>query len=319
MADFQKPHIYDSYSVLASSIRQELEDLAKMYDGVSVNNCPEKVIRWSPSGKRFEQYISGNWTSLCDLYDINVKYLSGKESADFAVYNHLNHLSGQADEVDGDKVNIDYVPNNYIRNMSHEFSDRLEQISSHFLGIADKLTSMPSHIPSGKTILFEKDTVVTGYTLLTDVDDSLVYITKGSAVNGNTGDATKSASTWTQPNHNHSGFNHRHSYSSHTHSMPTHNHKIIDWGGVNTHEKFYDSDGNIFRPSSGGTLNGLFYGKDNLSKANHDNWFTSNKSGSTTETASADTGYDGTGDTSDVSPANTWRPLGRVFTRQTRN
>lgn len=56
-------------------------------------------------------------------------------------------------------------------------------------------------IPSGEIILFEKDTAVAGYTLKTDKDDYLVFITKGSGAGGQTGGADHSTGTWTQPNH----------------------------------------------------------------------------------------------------------------------
>jgi hypothetical protein len=42
-------------------------------------------------------------------------------------------------------------------------------------------------VPTGEIILFEKDTVVTGYTLKTDYDDMAVFITKGSVAGGKYG------------------------------------------------------------------------------------------------------------------------------------
>jgi len=47
-------------------------------------------------------------------------------------------------------------------------------------------SSLPS-VPKNEIILFEKDTVVLGYTLLSDVDDEVIYITKGSAAGGTAG------------------------------------------------------------------------------------------------------------------------------------
>jgi len=58
-------------------------------------------------------------------------------------------------------------------------------------------------IPSGETILFEKNTAVSGYTLLTDKNDMQVYITSGSGAGGETGATDKSGGTWTQPGHAH--------------------------------------------------------------------------------------------------------------------
>lgn len=56
-------------------------------------------------------------------------------------------------------------------------------------------------IPVGTTILIESNTQITGYTLETDQDDDVVYITKGSVAGGETGGTAKSAGTWTQPDH----------------------------------------------------------------------------------------------------------------------
>jgi hypothetical protein len=58
-----------------------------------------------------------------------------------------------------------------------------------------EISSAVTDIPSGETILFEKDTVVTGYTLETDFDDGVVYVTSGGQP-GDTG-------TWTFPSHSH--------------------------------------------------------------------------------------------------------------------
>lgn len=79
--------------------------------------------------------------------------------------------------------------------------------SSSFKGLGD--------IPSGETILFDKNTAVAGYTLQTDIDDQLVYITKGSAAGGETGGTVYTGSTWTTPSH-----------TLTTDEIPSHNHQI---------------------------------------------------------------------------------------------
>jgi hypothetical protein len=56
-------------------------------------------------------------------------------------------------------------------------------------------------IPTNETILFEKNTAVTGYTLLITYDDMVVYITKGTGAGGESGGVLKSGGTWTQPGH----------------------------------------------------------------------------------------------------------------------
>jgi hypothetical protein len=81
-------------------------------------------------------------------------------------------------------------------------------------------------IPSGEIVLFEKDTAVAGYTLKTDVDDRLCFISKGSAAGGQTGGTNHSSGTWTQPDHVHTGPSHTHTGPSHTHSMEDHTHSM---------------------------------------------------------------------------------------------
>lgn len=56
-------------------------------------------------------------------------------------------------------------------------------------------------IPAGEIIVFEKDTAVAGWTLKTDIDDFIIFITKGSAAGGQIGGAAHSTGTWTHPNH----------------------------------------------------------------------------------------------------------------------
>lgn len=56
-------------------------------------------------------------------------------------------------------------------------------------------------VPPGEIVVFEKDTAVAGWTLKTDKDDMLLFITKGSAAGGETGGGDHSTGTWTQPSH----------------------------------------------------------------------------------------------------------------------
>lgn len=56
-------------------------------------------------------------------------------------------------------------------------------------------------VPVGAIVLFESDTALAGYTLLTDQDDDVVYITKGSGAGGEAGGTAKAGSTWTQDGH----------------------------------------------------------------------------------------------------------------------
>jgi hypothetical protein len=161
-------------------------------------------------------------------------------------------------------------------------------------------------IPAGEIILFEKDTAALGYTLKTDVDDGLVYVTRGSGASGETGGTAKSGGTWTQPGHTHTGPSHAHSGPSHTHNMASHTHLVSG-----------QTQG-PGRPYAGAAIDHAApYYNDHA----HNLSITSQ--GPSTNTTSAagtgDTGLSGTGNTGSGATANTWRPTGRNFTRQQRN
>lgn len=136
-------------------------------------------------------------------------------------------------------------------------------------------------IPIGEIILFEKDTAVFGYSLKTDFDDGVLYITKGSGAGGEAGGTNKSGGTWTQ--------DHYHATRDHTltiSEMPSHNHPPK--AGVSN-----------FMSSTGSS-----HGESGDSYGVH-----------------GTTGYRGGdqphnhGNTYNVT-GNSWRPKGRNFTRQ---
>ena len=157
--------------------------------------------------------------------------------------------------------------------------------------------SDPASVPSGAILLFESDTAISGYTLLTTQDDDIVYITKGSAAGGESGASAKVGSTWTQPAHVHSGASHAHLTSDHTLTipeMPAHTHPpqagVV--GFMSSTGNGLGDSGNQYSeyPNTGST------GGDGAH--NH---------GPTLAGGTSDTGS---------SASVGWRPQGRNFTRQ---
>jgi len=85
-------------------------------------------------------------------------------------------------------------------------------------------------IPSGICILFNANTAVSGYNLVTGIDDGVVYITKGSAAGGEAGANWKVGGQWEQPAHVHGIYgdgHHNHTTGDVTLTvaqMPSHTH-----------------------------------------------------------------------------------------------
>jgi hypothetical protein len=168
-------------------------------------------------------------------------------------------------------------------------------------------------INSGDDILFVEDTARTGYTLLTSIDDALIYITKGSGAGGDAGGSYKSGGTWTQPSHNHgitSVSNHYHSTASHALSineMPIHSHSQYRWnwkdgvgGGSHAYaEGSWGGSGGAYIVSNGVGSTGAGW------THNHGN---TNSTG----------GHDHGGATGNGATASSWRPRGLNVTRQRR-
>jgi hypothetical protein len=138
-------------------------------------------------------------------------------------------------------------------------------------------------IPSSEIILFEKNTSVDGFTLLTDIDDETIFISKGAG--SVIGDGGTSGGTWTQPGHTHTGPSHSHDLSGHTHTFT----------GLTEFEGYKSSTNR----TSGGT-----------NSHRHD------FSGTTDAPNTNLTSASGTGVTGSSATANSWRPRGRIFTRQ---
>ena len=161
-------------------------------------------------------------------------------------------------------------------------------------------------VPTGSIILFESDVAITGYSLLTDQDDMVVYITKGSAAGGETGGTLKSAGSWTQPNHTHgitAAADHTHTTGSHAltiSEMPAHTHTT-----------------NVKLDRGPGTLGNAVYGDEPI--YGEANLPSSSVGGGATHNHGA-TGmagnHDHGGNTQGDATVDTWRPRGRNLTRQ---
>ncbi len=160
-------------------------------------------------------------------------------------------------------------------------------------------------IPVGAILLFESNVALTGYTLLTGIDDETVFISKGAgSVIGAGGTST---GTWNQSTYPHSHV--INTEATHTHSVSSHNHPI----GTHTHS--------VTAPPTQPEDEGVLY-QDGLGEATViplAGWVTAAASGNTGyngATAQADGSHDHGGNTDDSFTPITWRPRGRIFTRQ---
>lgn len=166
-------------------------------------------------------------------------------------------------------------------------------------------SSMPS-VPKNEIILFEKDTSVLGYTLLTDIDDEVIYVTKGSGAGGAAGGSDRGTWTLTTSNHTHGMASHTHSVTGQALSvsqMPSHRHQLTPCGGQITQDEMY----------------GGYYGTGPKSSVYDYAWYTTYEGGGATHdhggVTGAATGSTATGGSENIT---LWRPLGRCFTRQQR-
>lgn len=153
-------------------------------------------------------------------------------------------------------------------------------------------------VPSGKTVLFEKDTAVLGYTVETGFDDGVVYITKGSAAGGETGGTNVSGGTWTQPSHDHGGPT---AYTGYT---------AISWSNMPPHYH-------------GAPYNSWFcnYGYGEHGESGDIHWIMSRTGyvgGTYTGGPAAGHRHTLSGSIVAAIPP-TWKPYGRNFTRQTKS
>jgi len=172
------------------------------------------------------------------------------------------------------------------------------------LAIGNHTHSQYIDVPSGSILLFESDTVISGYILLVTRDDAVVYITKGSADGGDTGGNQKSGSTWSQPLHTHAISrepNHEHSTAPHKLTIaeiPSHRHTL----GLGIYGEASGSGG---------------YAVDIIGSGIYTSYVGGGGSHNHGNTGSGGN-HNHTGTTGDSSTANTWRPYGFNYTRQQR-
>jgi hypothetical protein len=160
-------------------------------------------------------------------------------------------------------------------------------------------------IPSGSKMLFYSDVAIVGWTIITAIDDSVVYITKGSAAGGVPGAAYKPGSTWSQPLHAHSVATHVHDMAGHYHgfTLPAHAHT---YSGSTSYEigvganRATGGDNSHYHTYSGTTDASSAIG------------------GNTGGPSSTYTGVGGPSITGDNATSSGWRPYGFTFTLQQR-
>ena len=183
-------------------------------------------------------------------------------------------------------------------------------------------------LPSGAIILVESDTAITGFTLLTDTDDGVAYITKGSAAAGESGGSSKTSGTWTQPNHVHAGPSHTHTgpshvhgQTSHTHAGPNHSHR---WHYYSSGGKTFNSAGTVMGVQSQNCTVAHITATSGESSGLTSDAYTAKVAGTTGGASAANTGAGGTAatgaggtaNTGNGASASTWRPKGTNYTRQ---
>ena len=174
-------------------------------------------------------------------------------------------------------------------------------------------------IPQNTILLIESDTAITGFSLLTNKDDMVVYITKGSVAGGAA--AGTDQGTQTFASHQHTQFTHQHTGPSHRHTGASHLHGVTVTTGDGSQDQYYNASGVATNMTQIG-WSGIKIRMDS-GVAIHMNF------SMYTSIASGLTGFDGTGLSGNgggentgplvVSPSwNTWKPRGRNFTRQQR-
>jgi hypothetical protein len=196
-------------------------------------------------------------------------------------------------------------------------------------------------IPAGAVMVFHQATAPTGWTIKSDVGDTLLGLAGGSNDYNASGGTT--AGTWAQPNHNHTGPNHTHTGPNHYHGtanhtlslsqIPSHNHSGSAASGGNHYHQMKKgvSDGSDYAhltleaTGAGAQLAGVLANTEYA--GSHSHTITVGYNGSGGAHNHGNTGYGGTGSTgaggagatSSNATANTWRPSAAICILATKN
>ena len=167
------------------------------------------------------------------------------------------------------------------------------QITSSGLGVK---SGTLSEFAAGTGLSFYQDTAPDGWTIQ-NLDDKVIYITKGSAAGGQTGGGAHSTGTWvisalSADSHTHSGPSHTHTGPSHTHSGPNHDHPLT-WASQENGVRMAIDDPSTHITGAGGTG--------------------ATGAEGTGATGASGTGATGTASAAGVSSGGTWRIAGYCF------
>jgi len=166
-------------------------------------------------------------------------------------------------------------------------------------------------IPSGSKMLFYSDIAIVGWTIITAITDSLVYIVRGSAYGEpDRGGVFRTGSKWNQDVH-------AHSVATHQHDMAGHYHYVTVLG--HQHSYSFTTEG----PSASYNVDGGGSGGPRASST-HTHYFagwTDNSAAFGVNTGGPSATYTGSGGpsaTGDNATTTAWRPYGHSFTLQQR-
>ena len=106
------------------------------------------------------------------LYGID-QAIGGKASTTHA----SNHLTGGSDEIDGDKIDIDWTPSNYTPSTTPTEVDNVDNLTAHLYGIDQELASAGGDIIAAQV---ETEETINGAETLDSTDDGVMHFIEDS-------------------------------------------------------------------------------------------------------------------------------------------